>query len=109
MRNGWGIGLIVCVLVPIALLLFGIASLKQAVSLILLLSGLWAAVFGALFERGSERLYEIGFGLIVASVSTFIVLPLQYTAGLVVVVIIAMILVSVVLRPKPGSRGTQVR
>lgn len=96
--------MLIAVLAPLALLLFGVVDAAQTVALVLFLSGLWTAVFGVVFERRNERLYEVGFGIIVAVLSTFIFLPLQYTAGLEVVSIIAIILASIVAKPKPSPK-----
>lgn len=100
MKIGLGMGLLVCVLVPVALLLFGIVDDAQTASLVLFLGGLWTAIFGLAIDSQRNRLYDVGFGLIVMVFSTFIFLPLQYTAGLVVVAIVAVILVSLVYSPR---------
>jgi len=100
-------GLLVCVLVPLALLLFGVVDDEQTAALVLLLGGIWTVVFGVALGRKKERLYNVGFGILVAVLSSFIVLPLQYTAGLVVVSFVAIILASVVARPKTGPKNTQ--
>jgi predicted membrane protein len=104
-KTGWGIGLLVCVLLPVALLLFGIVDVAQTAALILLLAGLWTAVFGVVFENANDRFYDVGFGIIVAVLSTFVFLPVQYAAGLVVVSVIGIILASVVIRPKMGQKS----
>jgi hypothetical protein len=98
-KVGLGIGLIATVLLPIAFLLFRILRPFQTIATILLLSGLWAFVFGLSMER-RERLYYAGFGLIVALLSTFYFIAFRYTAGLVVVAIVALAFVSAVSRPK---------
>ena len=106
MKVGIGIGLLVCVLVPVALLLFGVVGVSQGAALVLLLAGLWTVVFGLVFASRKDMLYDVGFGVIVAVLSTSIFLPLQYTAGLVVLMIIAIALASIVMRPKPSQKGT---
>ena len=103
---GLGVGLIATVLLPIALLLFGALRPLQTLTAILLLSGLWAVVFGLLMERKEERLYYVGLGAVVAILSTFSLIPLAYTAGLVLVVIVALALAQAVLRP--GARPRSV-
>lgn len=92
MRVSFGLGLIVCVLVPIVLLLFGVIDISQSASAILLLAGLWAVVFGLAFGRGPDRLYNVGVGLIVIAISTFLFLPLAYVVGLVLIVVILIVL-----------------
>jgi hypothetical protein len=105
LKIGLGIGLLVCVLVPVSLLLFGIVDDAQTASLILFLGGLWTVAFGAVFGGRKDRLYNVGFGIIVAILSTFIFLPLQYTAGLVVISIVVLTLASIMVRPKTGPRN----
>jgi hypothetical protein len=100
-KVGLGIGLIVTVLIPLALLLFEVLKAVQTVSAILLLSGLWTLVFGLLMERKDERLYYSGSGAIFALLSTFIFIPFRFTAGLVIVAIIALAVISVAMRPGP--------
>jgi hypothetical protein len=109
LRIGLGLGLLVCVLVPVALLLFGIVDDAQTAALILFFGGLWTIAFGAVFGGRKDRLYNVGFGIIVAVLSTFIFLPLQYTAGLVVLSIVGLILASIVVRPKTGPRTVTQR
>jgi hypothetical protein len=98
-RIGLGIGLIATVLLPIALLLFGTLRAVQTISAILLLSGLWTLVFGLFMERKDERLYYSGFGVVVILMSTFLFIPFRFTAGLVIVVIVALAVISAVFRP----------
>ena len=100
---GWGVGIIVAVLISLALLLFNVVSGANAVAALLLLVGLWTLVFGAAFTTARDRLYFVGWGLVIAVLSTFAFLPLQYTAGLVVVVILIVVLASVFW--KPGSKA----
>jgi hypothetical protein len=109
LKIGIGIGLLVCVLVPVALLLFGLVGVSQTAALVLLLAGLWTVVFGIALASRKDRLYDVGFGVVVAVLSTSILLPLQYTAGLVVLAIIAIVLASIVMRPKSGLKGAPVQ
>lgn len=104
MKVGFGIGLLLCFLIPIALLLFSVVTAEQAASLVFLLAGLWAVAFGVAFASKKDKLYQVGFGVVVAVLSTFIVLPLQYTAGLVVLSVIGIVLASIAERPKASQR-----
>ena len=92
------------VLVPLALLLFGVLNPLQSISALLLLAGLWTLIFGVFLGSREDRMVYSGWGLVVALFSTFILLPLQYTAGLVVVGIIALILISVLAKPRSGNQ-----
>jgi len=95
LKIGPGMGLIVCVLLPIVLLLFGILDVLQTASAILLLGGLWAITYGIVFGKVGSKLYNVGAGVVVVSVSTFVFFPLQYVLGLVLISAIAMVLISV--------------
>jgi len=102
LKIGSGMGLIVCILVPIVLLLFGVLDELQTASAILLLGGLWAIAFGVLFGKAGNRLYNVGVGIVVVALSTFLFFPLQYVAGLVLISVIAVVLASVATtRKKP--------
>jgi hypothetical protein len=103
-RIGLGIGLIATVLLPLAFLLFGVLKLGPAVSAILLLSGLWALVFGLFMERKQERLYYSGFGIVIALLSTFLFIHLRYTVGLVIVALVVLALVQALFRPGAPPR-----
>ena len=98
-----GVGMILAVLVPLALFLFGVLNPLQGISALLLLAGLWTLIFGVFLGSREDRMAYGGWGLVVALFSTFILLPLQYTAGLVVVGIIALILIWVFAKPRTGS------
>lgn len=87
------------VLLPLAFLLFGVLSFVQTVSAILLLSGLWTLAFGLFMERKDERLYYSGFGVVVILLSTFLFIQFRYTAGLVLVAVVALAVISAVYRP----------
>lgn len=95
-RVGLGYGLIVALLVPIALLLFGILGLRYAIAGILLLSGLWTLVFGLTMKR--DGLYYSGFGAIVALLCTFLFTSFAYAAGLIVVAVVVLVLVRALSR-----------
>lgn len=99
---GLGYGLIATVLLPVALLLFRVLDALETIAAVLLLSGLWALVFGLFMERKEERLYYSGLGAIVALLSTFLFIPAEYTAGLVLVALVALALVQAIL--KPGAK-----
>jgi hypothetical protein len=102
-RIGLGAGLIVTVLVPLALLLFGVLRPVETISAILLLSGLWTLVFGLLIQRKTERLYYSGFGVVIILFSTFVFIPFRFTLGLVVVAIVALAVISAVSRPRVST------
>jgi len=95
-----GIGVIVAVLLPIALLLFGVLTLVWTLSGILLLNGLWLFMFGAALGPKESRLYNAAWGAVIALLSTFAFLPLRYMAGLVVLAVIGATVATVVVRSR---------
>lgn len=88
-------GLIISVLAPIVLFLLGILTVLQTIAGILLLSGLWAVAYGLIFAKLSGRLYNVGAGVIVVALSTFVFLPLQYVLALVLIVVMALAVTSI--------------
>ena len=107
-RIGLGVGLIATVLLPIAFLFLGVLSASGTLPAILLLSGLWAFVFGLFMENKQERLYYSGFGAIVALLSTYHFIHLRYTIGLVIVALVVLALIQALFRPgaKPRTPKT---
>ena len=100
MRVSLGAGVILATLLSLALYLFGILSATQAAGAFLLLNGIWILAFGVSLARGRDRLYYSGWGVIMASLSTFVVLPLQYVFGVVIVAVILVVAAGMVARPK---------
>lgn len=101
-KIGLGVGLVATVLLPLALLLFGVLGARETLAAMLLLSGAWAFVFGLVMDARQERLYYSGFGVLVAILSTFVVINLRYTAGLFIVALVALALIQALTRN--GSR-----
>jgi hypothetical protein len=91
---GLGTGIGVAVLIGLVAYLLGL-SFNDTVSLILLLAGLWTLVFGLLLADKDSRLYFSGWGVVVAIMSSFIVIPPNDAIALILIAIIAMIVVSV--------------
>lgn len=107
-----GIGLVIAVLVPIALWLFEILTFYGALAGILLMAGLWIWIlaFGVTFGARPDRLYNVAMGLIIAILCTFYFIPARFTLGLVLVAAIAMVVLSVAVRPRraAGKVGSAV-
>lgn len=101
---GLGFGLIATILVPFALLLFGVLNFSHAIAAVLLLSGLWTLAFGVLMENRRESLYYSGFGLLVALLSTAIVIQFRYTLGLELLALVGLALVQAIFRPGYSPR-----
>lgn len=94
------------VLLPVALTFLDILSDIQSLSLLLLLVGLWSAVFGLALSERKDRLYYSGWGIVVALASTFYVLPLSYTAGLIILAVVGIVVVTAATRDRKGAAHT---
>ena len=94
---GYGSGLAIAILLSIVLYLFKVTTLPQFVGTLLLFCGLWTAIYGLVMHV--DKIYYAGWGAGVAVLSTFVVLPLAYAIGLVLIVIIILIIVNS-MRPK---------
>jgi len=88
-------GYVVAILLALILYLFGITNISRTVSALFLFIGLWTIALGARYK--GERMYYIGWGACIAVLSTFIVLSLSYTVGLVLIVIVALILINAMI------------
>lgn len=90
MRMGYSSGIVVGILLPLALLLFGVTSPLRSLSLIFLFCGVWTIIFGFYYQR--EKSYWIGWGAGIAVLSSIAIVPLRYTIGLVLIVIVILVL-----------------
>ena len=98
MKPSLGIGIILATLASLVLFLFGVVGYEWLGALLLLLNGLWILVYGVVEAGSKDRLYYAGWGLIMAGLSTFVVLPLGYTLGVVIVLVMVVIGVRLVTR-----------
>ncbi len=103
-RLGWGAGIIVAILLSAAAFSFGLVDLDRTISLGLLLVGLWTIVCALFLVDQKDRWYYSGWGVVLAFLSLFAVLPAGYTIGLVLIAIVALILLYVYV----GGSGRMV-
>jgi len=94
-RLSWGIGIVVAILLSTAAYSFGLVGPNYAISLLLLLVGLWTIVCAIFLVDRKDRWYYSGWGVVLAFLSLFAFLPAGYTIGLVLVAIVALILLYV--------------
>ena len=94
-RLGWGIGVIVAILLSAAVYSFSLVGPNYAISLLLLLVGLWTIVCAVFLVERKDRWYYSGWGVVLAFLSLFAFLPAGYTIGLVLIAIVALILLYV--------------
>jgi hypothetical protein len=93
-RLGWGVGIIVAILLSVAAYSFGLHA-NYTFSLGLLLVGLWTVVSALFLVDQKDRWYYTGWGVVLAFLSLFAFLPAGYTIGLVLIAIVALILLYV--------------
>ena len=90
-------------MVSLVLFLFGFVSYAWLGASLLLLNGLWILVYGVVEAESKDKLYYAGWGLIMAGLSSFVLLPLAYTLGVTIMLIIVVIAVRLVAGSgKPG-------
>ena len=109
LKLGYGAGVIIVVLLSVAVFLIGIIDLLQTVALILLLGGLWTVVAAFTIYNDTERSFYLGWGVVVAALSTFDVFNnFNYTIALILIAIVALILINVYIgrTPKMYSAAT---
>jgi hypothetical protein len=95
LKIGWGVGIVIAILLSAVVYLVGIVNLGGLVSLVLLLSGLWTLVAAfTIFDR-KGRTYVSGWGVVVAALSLFYFIPPNYTIALVLLAIVALIVINV--------------
>ena len=102
LKPSLGIGVIIATLVSLVLFLFGVVGYAWLGALLLLLNGLWILVYGLVQAEKRDRLYYAGWGLIMAGLSTFVVLPPAYTLGVTLALIIVVVAARLI-----GGQGRQ--
>jgi hypothetical protein len=94
-RLGWGVGIVVAILLSAAAYSFGLVGPDYTVSLALLLVGLWTIVCALFLVGPKDKWYYSGWGVVLAFLSLFAYLPAGYTIGIVLIAIVALILLYV--------------
>jgi hypothetical protein len=93
-KISWGVGEIVAILLSLISYLFNLTNPEYTLSLFLLLSGLWTLTAGLVIVDKKDRTYYSSWGVVVAVLSAFAFLPLNYAFGLVLVAVVALILLT---------------
>jgi uncharacterized membrane protein HdeD (DUF308 family) len=89
-----GLGAVVIVLITIVLALLGIVSLFGAFCAFLLMLGVWCIIGAFALVGKNNRYYYLGWGLILASLSTIYFIPWQYSVAIALILIIILIIAS---------------
>jgi len=109
LKLGYGAGVLIVVLLSFAAYFLAIITILQTVALILLLGGLWTVVAAFTIFNDSERSFYLGWGVVVAALSTFDVFNnFNYTIALILIAVVALILINVYMgrTPKMYSAAT---
>jgi hypothetical protein len=101
LKPGWGVGIVVAVLLSVAVYLLNLVDLRGMVSLLLLLCGLWTLVAAFAVVEQKDRSYYSGWGIVIAALSLFDFIPLNYTIALILLAIIALIIINVYIGKAP--------
>jgi len=101
LKPGWGIGMIIAVLLSVAVGLLGSFSLQATVSLLLLLAGLWTIVAAFIVVDRKDRSYYSAWGVVIAALSLAYLIPIQYELALVLLAIVALIVINVYIGKTP--------
>ena len=94
MKPSYGLGILVVVLLTAAVYLIGAVDMQGAVSMGLLLAGLWTLVAAFMLVASGERGYYAGWGIILACLSLSYFVPIQDAVALILIAIVGLIVVS---------------
>lgn len=94
MKRGWGVGVVVAVLLSVAAGLIGVVGVQGMVSLMLLLIGGWTFVSALVFVESRDRAFYAGWGVVIAGLSLSYVLPLRYALALILLAVVVLIVVT---------------
>ena len=117
MKPGWGVGMVVAVLVSVAVWLLNIVVFLGMISLALLLCGLWTIVSSFVVVEARDRMYYASWGVVITALSVFYYIPFNYTIALILLAIVALIIINVYIgrapklyeaanNPTPAGGGT---
>ena len=101
MKVGGWVGSVVGILVSIVVFLFGLVDIKGMLSLMFLLVGLWTLLAGFIIVDPKDRYYFVGWGVVIAFLSLFDFIPVNYTVALILLAIIALIVINVYIGRTP--------
>ncbi|MDG7006814.1 MAG: hypothetical protein JRN06_01065 [Nitrososphaerota archaeon] len=101
MKPGWGIGMIVAVLVSVAMGLIGSLPPQATISLLLLLAGLWTILAALFVVDRKDRSYYSAWGVVIAALSLAYLIPLQYQLALILLAIVALIIINIYIGRTP--------
>ena len=110
MRLAYYEGVLVAILAPIVVYLFGFGKidLLETSFLVFLFLGVWTLVSVFTLMFGRARMYYIVWGLILASFSSIFIIRIQYALALIILAVLASVLINVATR-KIEPKKNQIR
>jgi hypothetical protein len=106
-KPSWGVGIVIAVLISAATALLGVVTPQGAVSLALLLVGLWTFLSAFAIVAEEDRVYYAGWGVIVAGLSLSYFIPIQQALALIIIAIVALIVATVFFGRSVGRQAAK--
>jgi len=101
LKPGWGVGVIVAVLLSIAVGLLASLSPQATISLLLLLTGAWTIIAAFIVVDRKDRSYYSAWGVVIAALSLAYLIPIQYELALILLAIVVLIIINVYIGKTP--------
>jgi hypothetical protein len=101
MKVGTWLGSLIGILLAIVVYLLELVDLKGMLSLMFLLVGLWTLIAAFTIVDPKDRFYYTGWGVVIAFLSLFNFIPVNYTIALLILAIIALIIINVYVGRSP--------
>jgi hypothetical protein len=97
-RLAYGEGVIIAILAPFVILLFGKITVLQTFFSVFFLVGVWTLLSAFMLMKEKDRIFYVTWGLILASISSAFITHVQYAIALILIAIIAVLLINVATR-----------
>jgi hypothetical protein len=101
MKPGTWVGSLIAILLAVVVYLLELVDLKGMLSLMFLLVGLWTLIAAFTIVDPKDRFYYTGWGIVIAFLSLFDFIPVNYTVALLILAIIALIVINVYVGRAP--------
>jgi len=101
LRLAYGEGVLVAILAPFIVLLFGKITVLQTFFAVFLLLGLWTLVSAFLLMAVKDRIFYITWGLILSGISSAFIIHIQYAVAFILIAILAALVINVATRRNP--------
>lgn len=92
MRIAYGEGVVVVLLASFVFYFLGIVSITHAAFLSILLLGIWTLIASFALVTKEELKVYFAWGLVIASISTFLVISIRYAIAILFIAVIASVI-----------------